>query len=122
MTNEQIARVCHEANRAYCAALGDHSQLAWEDAPEWQRASAIGGVGFIQENPDAPPSASHESWWAQKRADGWTYGPVKDADRKTHPCCVPYDELPVEQRAKDYIFGAIARALLPEVAAAKAAA
>lgn len=33
---EQIARMAHEANRAYCQALGDDSQPAWEDAPEWQ--------------------------------------------------------------------------------------
>ena len=28
-----------------------------------------------------------------------------------HPCLVPYDELPQEQRAKDHLFGAVARAL-----------
>jgi hypothetical protein len=32
MTLEQIARVAHEVNRAYCQALGDQSQPAWEDA------------------------------------------------------------------------------------------
>lgn len=111
-TIADIARVCHEANRGYCAALGDHTQLAWEDAPEWQRQSAIKGVEFIYRTPDAKASASHESWLEEKRAAGWKYGPVKDPDAKEHPCFVPYDELPVEQKAKDYIFGAIARALL----------
>ena len=33
MQTEQIARVCHEVNRAYCKALGDESQLPWVDAP-----------------------------------------------------------------------------------------
>lgn len=109
MTVDQIARLCHEANKAYCAALGDHSQPAWEDAPQWQRDSAISGVHFILKNPDAGPSASHESWLEQKKADGWKYGPVKNPEAKEHPCFVPYDELPVEQKAKDYIFGAIVR-------------
>ena len=111
---DHIARVCHEANRAYCKAIGDDSQLPWADAPQWQRDSAIKGVQFINVNPDAPPSASHESWLEEKRATGWVYGAVKDPNAipPTHPCFVPYDELPVEQRAKDYIFGAIARALL----------
>jgi len=27
-----IAKVCHEANRAYCESIGDNSQLSWEDA------------------------------------------------------------------------------------------
>ena len=102
-----IAMLCHAANRAYCEALGDHSQVAWADAPDWQQKSAIEGVNFVLQNPDAPPSASHESWLAVKEADGWKYGAVKDADKKEHPCFVPYDQLPVEQRAKDYIFRAI---------------
>ena len=40
MEMDSIARVCHEVNRAYCQALGDDSQPTWEEAPEWQRASA----------------------------------------------------------------------------------
>ena len=101
-----IAKVAHEINRAYCAALGDETQVAWEDAPEWQRASAIAGVEMHLANPDATPEQSHESWLAQKLADGWEYGEVKDAHKKQHPCCVPYDQLPPEQKAKDYLFRA----------------
>jgi len=107
-----IAKTCHEANKAYCHALGDDSQPTWSQAPEWQQKSAINGVSFIASNPNASPSASHESWLAEKEADGWKYGPVKDPIKKEHPCYVPYDQLPTEQKAKDYIFGAIARTLL----------
>ena len=39
-----IARVCHEANWAYCESQGDHSQAPWDEAPEWQRQSAVNGV------------------------------------------------------------------------------
>lgn len=112
MNTIQIAKVCHEANRAYCKALGDNSQMAWEFAPDWQRDSAIAGVEFIRAHPDAPPSASHESWLALKESEGWKYGPVKDAEKKEHPCFVSYQLLPVEQKAKDYIFGAIVRAMM----------
>lgn len=107
----EIARVCHEVNRAYCASIGDLSQPAWEDAPEWQRQSAITGVKFTIDNPDAKPSASHESWLAEKKRDGWKYGPVKDPAKKEHPCFVPYEQLPAEQKSKDYLFQAVVRAL-----------
>ena len=104
MTTEQIARVCHEANRAYCLALDDTSQVSWDEAPQWQRDSAINGVQFKLNNPGASASASHESWLKEKLADGWKYGPTKDITKKEHPCCVDFLELPIEQRRKNYLF------------------
>lgn len=105
-----IARVCHEVNRAYCQALGDMSQPAWEDAPAWQRESARTGVD-LHSSGDFGPEASHISWMQQKLDEGWTYGPVKDADHKTHPCIRPFAELPPQQQAKDFIFRAIVHEL-----------
>lgn len=113
MNLETIARVCHEANRAYCEALGDHSQVPWEDAPQWQRASARMGVD-LHLMADVGPEASHIAWMTQKAQDGWIYGKTKDPDAKTHPCMVPFSELPVEQQAKDFIFRAIVHALRGE--------
>lgn len=107
-----IARVAHEVNRAYCLALGDKSQPAWEDAPEWQRSSAIAGVEFHLCNPHADASASHEHWMRQKHEDGWTYGPVKDPERKQHPCMVPFEQLPLEQQVKDHLFRAVVHAIV----------
>lgn len=99
---EACARAAHEANRAYCIAIGDTSQVAWENAPEWQRESARNGVvGVIGGN---TPRESHESWAREKAAAGWLYGTRKDPVAKTHPCLVPYDDLPEEQQKKDFIF------------------
>lgn len=112
ITTEYIASIAHNVNRAYCQALGDHSQPVWEEAPQWQKDSAIAGVKAIWQKPNSTPKDSHESWMAHKLADGWTYGPVKDPAKKEHPCMVPYDELPPEQRAKDHIFRAVVLELL----------
>lgn len=106
---EACARAAHEANRAYCIAIGDGSQPAWEDAPEWQRSSARSGVlGALAGN---TPEQAHENWLEEKRMTGWKYGPAKDPEKKEHPCCVPYAELPSAQRAKDEIFTAVVRAV-----------
>lgn len=99
-----IAKVCHEANRAFCETQGDMSQPQWEHAPGWQQKSAVAGVKHRIEYPMSTPSDSHRSWLAQKEADGWVYGEKKDPDAKTHPCMVPYDQLPAFQKAKDSLF------------------
>lgn len=99
-----IAMMCHAINAAYCQSMGDDSQPTWDDAPDWQRNSAIAGVEMHLANPDATPEQSHESWYKVKEAEGWKYGEVKDMEKKEHPCFLPYEELPDEQKAKDYLF------------------
>lgn len=111
MTVNDIAQVAHETNRAYCSTIGDDSQPTWEDAPDWQKESAINGVQFHLENPNAGCSGSHENWLKVKYADGWKYGEVKDPEKKEHPCCVPYEELPEQQKVKDALFVGVVRAL-----------
>lgn len=106
MTREEMIEACarsaHEVNRAYCIAIGDTSQLPWEDAPEWQKSSARNGVdGVLAGN---GPRESHESWLKEKAETGWKYGPVKDPEKKEHPCFVGYDDLPREQKKKDSLF------------------
>lgn len=106
-----IAKIVHTINAAYCLSQGDDSQKPWDEAPDWQKESTIKGVEFVLANPDAPESATHDSWLAQKTADGWVYGEEKDEEAKTHPCIVPFEELPVEQKAKDYIFCATVKSV-----------
>ena len=112
MTNIiHIAMVCHEANRAWCKRNGDFSQKAWAIAPDWQRNSAIEGVQHAVAHPDATPEDSHNNWMALKMAEGWVYGEFKDPVAKTHPCMLPYDQLPDFQGKKDGMCLAIVRAL-----------
>jgi hypothetical protein len=104
MKKEDIAQVAHELNKAYCESIGDNLQPTWEDAPEWQKSSLINGVQFHLDNPEASPSVSHDSWLKQKEEEGWKYGEVKNPETREHPCFVPYEKLPVAQKAKDFIF------------------
>ena len=106
-----IAKVCHEANKAWCESQGDNSQKSWDEAESWQKDSAIKGVEFRLNNPEAGEDAQHNSWMQEKINDGWVYGVVKDAENKTHPCLVPFESLPLFQQKKDKLFCAIVDSL-----------
>ncbi len=106
-----IARVAHEINRAYCQAMGDDSQPSWDDAPDWQIKSAVNGVLFHLENPNAGPSASHENWMKEKIADGWKWGRFKNPETKEHPCIGPFEMLPIYQQVKDFLFRQVVHSL-----------
>lgn len=109
---ERAAELCHEANRAICEATGDMTQKPWAEAESWQQGSAVTGVRYAVEHPDATPADQHEAWCRDKVAAGWVWGETKDAQAKTHPCLVGYHELPREQQIKDHVFRAIVRTML----------
>ena len=43
----------------------------------------------------------HENWSQSRLAEGWTYGPARDDEKKTTPCLVPYAELPEIEKEYD---------------------
>lgn len=108
MKPKHIAHVCHEANRVIQLTTGDTISPRWDDAPQWQRDSAI--VGVEKAIAGETSEQLHDSWCEYKWADGWVYGEVKDGDRKTHPCLIPYTDLPPEQKLKDDLFSAVVTA------------
>ena len=110
----KIAKMAHEVNREWCLINGDDSQPSWDDAPGWQKESAINGVLFHEGNKNAGDDASHNNWMIEKLEAGWVYGEVKnpDATPPTHPCLVPFEMLPVYQQKKDALFRAVCRALM----------
>lgn len=110
MNRVLIAQVAHNINQALRAALGETVEVWDATAPE-HKASILAGVDMHVANPDVTPEAAHESWLAQKVAEGWTLGDVKDLEAKTHPCILPYAELPTEQKVKDYLFRAVVHSL-----------
>lgn len=116
LTAEQIAHVCHNANRAMQKEQNDPSipvSARWTDLDEETRQSAIQGVQNILDGKVTSPEESHAEWVRFKQEHGWTLGPAKSESKKEHPLLVPYRELPEEQRLKDALFFAIVNALKP---------
>jgi hypothetical protein len=108
---EAIARVAHEANRAWSAAWGQEVQPAWDEAPEWQVQSTRISITDLLANPSITGRDVHDLWLRQKSDAGWCFGPVKDPGLKTHPSMVPYDDLSDIEKAKDILFRAIVLSL-----------
>jgi hypothetical protein len=109
-TGEEIARLVHEANRALQAEQGDDApSLPWDSETAHVRATCLDGVRRAMAG--ETPERHHEAWCEFKRAAGWVHGPVKDAAARTHPCLVPYDQLPRCQQVKDAVFLAVVRAM-----------
>lgn len=43
----------------------------------------------------------HEIWAETRIAQGWTFGSERNDAEKKHPCLVPYEELPEEEKVYD---------------------
>src|SRR3982751_2490853 len=111
-TDEQIAEIAHEANRALQGILNDPAVPVappWSQFPEEERQGVISGVKAGRYG--ASPEVLHEKWMNEKLADGWTLGETKDVEAKTHPLLVPFDQLPPGDRAKDYLFAGVCAAM-----------
>ena len=53
------------------------------------------------------PEELHGSWVQAYEVNGWVYGPTYDAEARTHPDMVPYDQLGTLERDKDAVFVAL---------------
>ena len=112
-SDEQIARVVHAANSELQAVQGDPvPSQPWDHEPREIRENVILGVRNARNG--MTPEEHHEAWRQDKIRQGWRYGPSKDNQAKTHPCLVPFGQLPFDQRVKNVLFIAIVRAMYAE--------
>lgn len=112
---EACAHAAHEANRAYSLTLGDESHKPWHKAPEWQKETARAAVLAVAANDKLTAEQSHEAWVNHKLLNGWQRSETKDTKKKTHPCLVPWKELPRAQQSKDTMFLAVIRSMLAAI-------
>ncbi len=112
-TDEQIAEVVYTANEAIRRFNGQESRGLWADAPVEVREGLISAVGKMSswqrlQTGFLDCRDVHNAWSYAKLSAGWKYGPVEDAEAKTHPNMVPYDDLPESEKVKDMLFLGIA--------------
>ena len=104
----QIAQVCHEANRGLHLIQPDDGipvADSWDDLAEGERAEVTADVEHALAG--ATVDELHEQWCNTRYTEGWTHGPTRDADLRTHPYLVPYDDLPAAQHEEYELFAAV---------------
>ena len=69
--------------------------------PEAQDLSAIGLPDDLDELLEQIARNVHDTWAQARLSEGWTYGPERNDAAKTHPCLVPYEELPEVEKEYD---------------------
>ncbi len=62
------------------------------------------------EDPLPTRQENHENLMRDCQAEGWTYGVVCDEAMKTRPDLVPFEQLPIQEKIKNYIFLAFVKA------------
>ena len=109
-SDETVARACHAVNDIMKDAQDDPGpSVPFSWMPPEEQEIVIAGVRAARQG--ATPRELFDRWASAKRALGWTWGPARDPDRKTHPNLVAYDDLPAAQRDKDRVFLAIVTAM-----------
>jgi hypothetical protein len=130
-THEILARAIHEDYLRQQAAAGvkleqNPSMVPWDALSEQlkesnlQQADDIGAklkavncstapmldwdeplFDFTPEEINLLARLEHQRWMAEKEQAGWRHGLKKDSEARTHPCLLPYDQLPAEEQEKD---------------------
>lgn len=106
-SDEVVARACHAVLDVMNDAQGPPQSRVpyppFATLPPEEQAIVVEAVRAARRG--ATPRELYERWAAAKRAMDWTWGPVKDPERKTHPNLVErYEDLPAGQQDKDQVF------------------
>jgi TrkA-N domain/RyR domain len=97
---EQLAETYRRSNRDLAFDIGAKLRrinCAIEPMADWDTPVFT----FEPEELELLAKLEHERWSADRRRDGWVYGPERRVEKKTHPDLVPWDDLSEPVRDKD---------------------
>ena len=116
ITYEQLAEAIHGLTRLLKRTDGSEIP-AWTELPEPSRKAAVDAVQELIDWEDwyteeLTPEMAHQVWQERVPLD-WKYGEVYCAINKTHPCLVPFDELPYSEQVKDEVWVTVINLMKP---------
>lgn len=94
-----IASVAHSVQCGIDYAFGLPELHQWGLMGDGYKAQMKASVRAVLVH-DKSPKSLHGSWLSRLTQEGWVHGEVKDAEKKTHPLLVPFDELPIEWKLR----------------------
>ena len=108
LTHRRAAFVYEAARIAALAAGAPVIPKPWADREEPFRKQFFDVINRqCGPHRSKSPEELHGSWMQSYLSMGWIYGEKYDAEEKTHPDLVPYDQLPELERDKDAVFVAL---------------
>ena len=113
MNKTDMAKVAHEAMRAYKIQLGEEDIGVWDKSSKYMKDSILSGVEYVMNNPNTTAEHQHEAWCKHKKDTGWLFGKEKDEKLRTHPLLIPYNKVPADNKIKAELFIGVVKALLP---------
>lgn len=67
---ENLARIAHEANRAFSIGNGDTLHRGWHECPVWQRSAMRAAVNLHMDK----PGEDHSAWMTEAFDESWANG------------------------------------------------
>lgn len=86
-SNNYLVSINHKGTGQYIPHPIDLSDIELEDK--------------LTELREAIAENAHEVWAANRQAQGWSYGPKRDDDKKETPDMIPYSDLPESEKLYD---------------------
>lgn len=106
-TIREIAYLLHTITSVFDRPDGS-VVMTWAELPEEKKVLAQTAVLVIwmrlTAGEDLTPQEAHRIWMIGKLNNGWTHGKEFCDEKKTHPCIVPFEELPPIERLKDELW------------------
>ncbi len=104
---EAAAASAYEVIRICERTLSGKRMLGWEALSARRKSNFRSWVRLALYGASA--EEAHGQWMSRKVEQGWTFGLVKDREKKTHPLLATFDTLPEKHKCRKKLFMLVAR-------------
>ncbi|HYL74162.1 MAG TPA: RyR domain-containing protein [Bryobacteraceae bacterium] len=97
---DELSEDLRDANRAQVADIPNKLRFLGYELATSHGMSAL-SIKVSDQEVEEMAALEHERWMAERKRNGWIYGPKRDNARKHHPLMVPWKDLTEPDKDKD---------------------